>query len=465
MLRQLLVVIDGSVSSQRAADTAIEVATLLQAKIDLLSVEEIPPGNVVASEESRRQHAASADYFNQLQAHIRQRAEQRGIQTRCVVLSGQHEAEVILDYSKEQHCDLLVLGASGHEYPWHSPVSETARRVANEAPCAVMLVRSSALQRPVRDIMMTEVARVAKPTPLAEVVSYLIERGVKLLPVVSDEQRVLGVITLGHLLTHDQAFRHLDLQQVTSTQHLGQYVRQLFTAEKMAEDVMQRRPLVVKDDTMLETAAQRMISQRVTRMPVVDAEGKLVGMLDQASLLRYYTGLPESEDTVPVGEDVQQTAHPRMVGEALLSQVPLVSLGTPLFEVLREVQKTPLRRTIVVDSDGRAVGVIADRDILASGGLRTRRNPILALASRFSLSIPEALFRHRSSSGPLTAQQVMRPRLFAVTPATPVAEAVRVMLAHEIKRLVVVDGMGKPLGLVNRQQLLRSLVEGGPLPS
>ena len=57
----------------------------------------------------------------------------------------------------------------------------------------------------------------------------------------------------------------------------------------------------------------------------------------------------------------------------------------------------------------------------------------------------------------------MRPYLFAVTPATLVTEAVRIMLAHQIKRLVVVDEAGKPLGLVDRQQLLRSLAEGGAM--
>jgi CBS domain-containing protein len=416
---------------------------------------------MTASEEGRRQRAASLAYLNQLQTHVRQQAEQRGIQIRCAVLSGQHEAEVILNYSKEQQCDLLVLGASGREYPWHSPISETARRVANEAACAVMLVRSSALQRPVRKIMTSTVARVTKLTPLSEVVSYLIERGVKLLPVVSDEQRVLGVITLGYLLTHDQTFRRLDLQRVTSTEHLGQYVRRLFTAEKTAGDVMRRRPLVVRDDDTLESAAQRMVAQNVTRMPVVNAEGKLVGMLDQADILRSYTDLPQTSDMGP-GGDMQQASPPQQVGEAVLSHVPLVALGTPLPEVLHQVQQTPLRRVIVIDSDGKAVGVIADLDILASRGLAVRRNPILALAGRFSLRVPEDLFGRRSSSGPLTAQQVMRPRLFAVTPTTPAAEAVRLMLAHGIKRLVVVDERGRPLGLVDRQQLLRSLLGGPP---
>ncbi|GAC1350016.1 MAG: hypothetical protein NVSMB27_28540 [Ktedonobacteraceae bacterium] len=616
MFQQLLVAIDGSDSSLRAGDTAIELAALLQARLHILSVEETPPSYVATHEESRRAHSATIAYYDQLQAPIHQRAVRRGVHTKSVVLSG-HEGQTILDYIKQQHCDLLVLGHQGHSgvwgaflgstadklvnhapcsvlvtrskrshllfkrmlialdgsplgwqafqvglqmakslgaslraisvvegpvtppagsssamvaatvsagihwnwpayfqevqtlaaaqahlagmtvemitreghasgvltasareensdllilgatgnaHPWSSTTGGTARRVANEAPCAVLLVRQFASKQRVRDLMATEVPTITQQAPVAEVVDQLIERGVKLLVVVNDEQRVLGVITLGQLFTQNNTFRRLDLQLATSTEHLGEYVRQFFTTEKTAGDAMHRRPLVVRDDTAIEAAAQWMISQHVTRVPVVNAEEKLVGMLDQASLLHYYTDLPEASDRVPVGEDVQPVAHPRTVGEAVLFQVPLVPSATPLFEVLRQVQETPLRRVIVVDSDGHAVGVIADRDILASRGLMTRRNPIVALAGRFSLSIPEEIFRRRSSSGPLTAQQVMRPRLFTVTSSTSVTEAVRIMLAHQIKRLVVVDEAGKPLGLVDRQHLLRPLVEGGASP-
>jgi CBS domain-containing protein len=110
-------------------------------------------------------------------------------------------------------------------------------------------------------------------------------------------------------------------------------------------------------------------------MPVVNAEGKLVGILDQADILRVYADFPHASST-GVGEESMQQAHrPRAVGEAQLSQVPLVTLGTPLLEVLHQVQETPLRRVIVIDSEGKAVGVIADLDILASRGLAARRNP------------------------------------------------------------------------------------------
>ncbi len=285
-----------------------------------------------------------------------------------------------------------------------------------------------------------------------------------MLVVVDEERHVLGVVTLGHLLTHDDTFRRLDLQRAVTTTHLSQHVDQAFTTEKTAADIMIRHPLVLKDDTTMEAAARWMISQHVTRMPVVDADEKLVGILDQSALLHSYAGLPVASESVPAEAFEQQVDQPQTVGDAVLSQVPLVASGAPFPEVLRRVQETPLRRVIVVNRDGQALGVIGDRDLLASQGLMARRNPILALAGRLSLNIPEDLFRRRLSQGPLTAQQMMRPRLFAVTPATSVGEAVRIMLAHQIKRLVVVDGAGKPLGLVDRQQLLRSLVEGGALP-
>ncbi|MBF6612966.1 MAG: universal stress protein [Chloroflexi bacterium] len=615
VFQQLLVAIDGSESSLWAAGIAIELAALLRARLGILSVEEISPPYVATREESQREHLAAVAHFDQLQAPLRQRAEQRGVQAHCAVRSG-HEVQAILDSIMEQHCDLLVLGHQGHsdvwgtflgstadklvnhapcsvlvirpkvsrslykhllvaldgsplswqafqvslqlakvlgatlhtvsvvegpvappperpsitrvrpdgrewdwttyfrqvqtlatiqaqltgvtletmtreghagsvltasaregsydllvlgatgqEQPWSTTTGGTARKVANETHCAVLLVRSSITQQKVHDVMEAEVASVHPQAPLSEVITHLIERSVKLLVVVDEEQHVLGVITLGHLLTRQDAYRHLNLLDVTdNAEKVGEFLRQFLTTEKTAADVMIAHPFVLTENTIMEDAARWMIAQRITRMPVLDTDGKLVGMVDQAQLLRYYTDLPSATETQARAEGTQPSVYPRTVGETDILQVPLVAAGTPLFEVLRQVQETPWRRVIVIDGEGKAVGVIADRDILASRGLVTHRNPLLALAGRFSLRISEEVFRRRPSSGLLTAQQIKRPHLFAVTPATPVAEAVRLMLAQQIKRLVVVDGTGKPLGLVDRQQLLRSLVEGGAAP-
>lgn len=619
MFQRLLVAVDGSPASLKAADMAIKLAARLSARLDVLSVEETAPHYVATSEENAREQSAAFTYYTGLQVPLAKQARQSGVQTQCAVVSG-HEGQAILDYVKEYECDLLIigyqghsgvwgaflgstadklvnhtsrsilvvradmgktlykrllialdgsplstqalsvglqmaktlgaslhvisvvegprtppasslspvssagrntlhwdweaylrrtqilaeaqaaiagvpiettirqgqassvlieaaraggydlliLGATGQERPWSSTTGGTARKVANEAPCAVLLVKPPIGELRVRDLMSTEVARVAPDTSLAEGMRMLVEQGVKLLVVVNPEQHVIGVITLGSLLAQDEVYRRLDLPQTASPDLFLQHLRQLFTAKNVVSEVMITQPIVVKEDGGIEQAVRWMLSQHVTRMPVVDAAGKLVGLLDQESLLRYYTGDTGRAGTLeasPASANTPAPLAPRTVGEIALTQVPLIAFDAPPTEVLQQIQSTPLRRVIVVKYDGTALGVIADRDLLEARGVMSRRNPLLAFAGRFSLRFPEERFRRRFSSGLLSAQQLMRPRLFSVMPSTPVAEALRLMLAHQIKRLVVVDGDGKPLGLVDRQRLLRVLVEGETPPA
>jgi nucleotide-binding universal stress UspA family protein/predicted transcriptional regulator len=610
MFQRLLVAIDGSESSLQAAEVAISLASLLQARLDLLSVEETLPRYVATHEESSREHLAALEYFEGLQAPLRRQAQQRGVQTHCAIRGG-HEGQVILEHIREQQCDLLVLGhqghsavwgaflgstadklvnhtpcsvlvirskggkglfrrllvgldgsplswqafqvglqlaklssatlatlsviegpkappkpqpavrtpsgkldwdwaiyfqqmqarasaeahladlpletftregaastlltslaqerksdllilgATGHEHPLSSTTGGTARKVANAAPCAVLLARPLAFQSRVRDLMTTEVVAIPPQTPLSEIIGQLIEQGNKILVVVNDEKHVVGVMTLGHLLTQGELFRQLDVQQVTDARQLSEQLGQLLSVEKRAEEVMIEQPLVCKDEDTVAEAAHLMVARGVTRLPVINREGKLLGLLDQATILHYYASLPETTTPLPIGQVVQPARSPQQIGDTVITPVPVVAQATPFIEVLRQVQSTPLRRVIVVNPDGKAIGVIGDRDLLISGDLGAARNPILAFAGRLFLHFPEEFFKRRLAQGAPTAQQLMRPHLFAVTPATPIPEALRMMLAHQIKRLVVVDEAGKPLGMVDRQQLLHALVEGG----
>src|SRR6266487_1967035 len=463
LFKRLLIALDGSPLSWQAFQVSLQLAKVLGAPLHAVSVIEGPTAPPPPNPSAIRSEGQVWDwiaYYQQVQARASAQAQLAGVTLETTTREG-HAGSVLTASIREGSYDLLILGATGQEQPWSNTIGGTAHKVANETPCAILLVRPPVSQQRVRDLMETQVASVRPNAPLSEVIMYLIERGVKLLVVTDEEQHVSGVITLGHLLTQQDAYRHLDLLQMTDdAAKVAEFLLQFLTTEKTAADVMISHPFVLTESTTTENAARWMTVQHVTRMPVVDANGKLVGMVDQAHLLRYYTDLPEISERQAGTTGAQRTPHPRTIGETDLFQVPLVAQGTPLFEVLRRVQETPLRRVVVIDDDGKAVGVIANRDILASRGLATQRNPLLALAGRFSLRLPEEVFRRRSTSGLQTARQVMRPHLFAVTPETLVAEAVRLMLAHQMKRLVVVDEAGMPLGLVDRQQLLRSLVEG-----
>jgi CBS domain-containing protein len=58
----------------------------------------------------------------------------------------------------------------------------------------------------------------------------------------------------------------------------------------------------------------------------------------------------------------------------------------------------------------------------------------------------------------------MAPSLITVRPEDSLTHAVRLMMQHQVKRLVVVDEAGRLRGLVDRREILRVLA-GWPAPS
>lgn len=497
LYKRLLVALDGSPLSWQAFHLGLQMAQALGAALEVISVVEGPtaPAEKTGALPSLSEPASPTGrrwdwsmYLSQAQASAIAQAELTGVHLETSIREG-HASSVLVSEAREHRCDLLLLGATGHEHPWSETSGGTARKVANEASCAVMLIRPPATQQRVRDLMSKTITTIAPETPLSQVISLLIEQETRLLIVTSEpqrpspkrtgraqagrddegegekkEQQVIGVITLGSLLAHDDAYHRLDLRQAAHADRLGPYLRRFFQVSKTAREVMITRPLVVRDDIAIEPAVRWMLSHHITRMPVVEASGNLVGLLDQESLLRASTGFSRVTETPLEQPRMPLGVSPQMVGDMPMTPVPSVALDMPLVELLHEVQQTSARRVIVVNHEGKAIGVIADRDLLAAQGMLSRRNPLLALAGRFSLRFPEELFHRHLSTGPLTAQQVMKPHLYSVRPSTPIVEAVRLMLAHQIKRLVVLDDAGKPLGMIDRQQLLRAFLESGLLP-
>jgi CBS domain-containing protein len=57
----------------------------------------------------------------------------------------------------------------------------------------------------------------------------------------------------------------------------------------------------------------------------------------------------------------------------------------------------------------------------------------------------------------LTASDFMAPSLVTVRPEDSLAHAIRLMMQHQVKRLIVVDDDGRFRGLVDRREILRLL--------
>ena len=137
--QRILVAVDGSESSNRALDKALELAALTGADLYALAVEGPLPAyaaTVGEVEEVKREKDA---FFNSLVGEVERRSEAAGVAVEVDVKPG-HAAELIVKVAAQRAADLIVLGRQGHFVRNHL-LGSTADRVTEHADCPVMVVK------------------------------------------------------------------------------------------------------------------------------------------------------------------------------------------------------------------------------------------------------------------------------------------------------------------------------------
>jgi len=139
MFHRILIANDGSDGAHRALDTAIELATTLQAKLCMISVEEdLPKYAETIGEFDDRQ--AEESYFQRVGAQARARAAFRGVELQHEIVPG-HEVREIVEYARTHEFDLLVVGFTGHSRIYEHIWGGTSQNLARMSPCSVLVVK------------------------------------------------------------------------------------------------------------------------------------------------------------------------------------------------------------------------------------------------------------------------------------------------------------------------------------
>jgi CBS domain-containing protein len=137
-------------------------------------------------------------------------------------------------------------------------------------------------QLAVRDVMSDRPLTVSVDAPLKEVARTLVRTGLGALPVVDEDQRVIGMVSEREViryLLHVQAFTGPDAR-VASPPASG---------AKTVRDVMTRQVLCVAPEQPIAEVAALMSNKDVDRVPVV-REGRLVGFLTRGDIVRKLIG-------------------------------------------------------------------------------------------------------------------------------------------------------------------------------
>lgn len=440
-IRRILVGLDGSPLGRLAFRAAVEVATLCGASVTGVTVCEVSPLSRAGSSE----WPAVA----RLKAAAEEHARAAGVPFEHVTRTG-HAAEVLRAQARDAMADLIVVGATGLEHPWSATIGGTANRVASETSCSVLIARSPQALGHVEDIMVRAVSSVTIDAPLPEVVELLVRRDVKALPVLDARRHVAGIITGGDLLSRSDMDLRLSINQELDAGMLRERLRTLGQSSKSARDVMSRHVHTVETGTDLATAIRLMAEYDVKRLPVVNQNKELVGIVSRADVLRAIAALPEP----PEGVEHELGAAGRTVAAAVITDVPVVSVEDPAEDVFERVLASPLRRAVVTTAEGTVLGLITDRDLLARSS--PERRPWIIRMLRGGA---ETQAEH---VGGLKAADLMAPSLITVRPDDSLVHAIRLMMHHKVKRLVVVDDDGRLRGLVARRGILKLLAGDRP---
>ena len=123
-------------------------------------------------------------------------------------------------------------------------------------------------------------------------------------------------------------------------------------------DVMTRGSLAVPPETRVNDAWQTLAEHRIAQAPVVDAQGRVVGLLLRADMAPL--------DLLPEPGAVKQAIDlaRRPVSEVMVSPVPTVDEDTELRRVAGVLLDTGLPGLPVTDEAGRLAGFISRTDIL-----------------------------------------------------------------------------------------------------
>ncbi len=147
-------------------------------------------------------------------------------------------------------------------------------------------VKADVLNRAVSSLMNADVAAVEPATPLADAVTLLLRKGYRSLPVVDADRRVVGIVTDGDLLRNTSLPIRLGLQPALTTEQVQSDIAELQASGRTVGEIMTMPVVTVADTSSMRHAGAAMVENDLKRLPVVDANDCLAGIISRVDILR-----------------------------------------------------------------------------------------------------------------------------------------------------------------------------------
>lgn len=151
-----------------------------------------------------------------------------------------------------------------------------------------------------------------------------------------------------------------------------------------AKDVMSDGVMSIAADATVLEAAGLLVGNRVSAMPVVDADGVMIGIVSEADLIGH-----ADRGTAPVTA-AHHGAHTLRVTDVMTSDIVTADENASLAEVSELMLKHAIKRVPIV-RDGMVVGIVSRVDLLQALVSPGDPAPARAASERLRYAVAAAL--------------------------------------------------------------------------
>ncbi len=127
----------------------------------------------------------------------------------------------------------------------------------------------------VKHWMTRDVITITPDTSLHEAHRLMTEKRIRRLPVV-DHGKLVGIVTLGDVRSAEPS--------AAST--LSVWEMNNLLANLKVSEIMTREPTTISQEATISTVAEIMLERKFSGLPVVDEQGKLVGIITESDIFR-----------------------------------------------------------------------------------------------------------------------------------------------------------------------------------
>ena len=202
----------------------------------------------------------------------------------------------------------------------------------------------------VKDVMTRRVVSVREKASFKEMADMLRRHRISAFPVLDSHDRVVGVVSEADLLVKE-AVQAAGTSLVAALRHVREEDKAGGTT---AGDLMTRPAITIGPDASVAEAARIMYDRRVKRLPVVNANGHLLGIISRADVLTVF-GRADEE----IRDEISHRVLPEFAAGRSADFVVTVQDG--IATISGPPQSDTARRALL-DAARHVPGVVAVRD-------------------------------------------------------------------------------------------------------